>query len=121
MENSRALAKVIGPTLCVMATSEMKNLHIWSEVVASLTYLNGIIIFITGLYVIRIHNSWKVDWTIFITLTAWLGTALGLFRVFFPEAKQLAASPFTYTILAGLIIIGMILTWKAYTSAKQTR
>ncbi|MCD9015137.1 hypothetical protein [Parachryseolinea silvisoli] len=120
MENSRALAKVIGPTLCVMATSEMVNLHIWSEVVASLIYLNGIILFTTGLYIIRIHNSWKIDWTIFITLTAWLGMTIGLFRVFFPETKQLAANPFTYAILLGLIIVGMILTWKAYTSAKHT-
>jgi hypothetical protein len=119
MENSKALAKVIGPSLCVMSTSEMVNLHIWAIAVPSVTYLNGIILFVTGLYVIRIHNSWKLDWTILITLAAWLSMGLGLLRIFFPEAKQAGNSTSTYILLMLLTTIGVILTWRAYTPIKN--
>lgn len=121
MENSKALAKVIGPSLCVMSASEMVNLHIWTVAVPSVTYLNGIILFVTGLYVIRIHHSWRLDWTILITLAAWLAMGLGLFRVFLPEAKQAGNSTSTYILLTFLITIGVILTLKAYTSIKHSQ
>jgi hypothetical protein len=121
MENSKALAKVIGPSLCVMSISEMINLPIWTKAVASVTYLNGIILFITGLYVVRIHNSWKPDWTILITLSAWLGMALGLFRVFFPEAKQAGPGIPTYILLTLLFTVGAILTSKSYGPIKHVQ
>jgi hypothetical protein len=121
MENSKALAKVIGPSLCVMSLSEMVNLHIWTKAVPSVTYLNGIILFITGLYVIRIHNSWRTDWTILVTLTAWVGMALGLFRIFFPEAEQAGNSISTYVLLMFLFSVGLILTWKSYGPIKHVQ
>jgi hypothetical protein len=115
MKKSKALAKMIGPSLVVMPTSEMINLHIWTIPVPSVTYLNGIILFVTGLYVIRIHNSWNRDWTILITISAWLTLALGLYRVFLPEAPQAGNGASTYILLTVLLSIGIILTWKAFT------
>jgi hypothetical protein len=121
MDNSKSLGKVIGPSLCVMSSSEMVNLHIWTKAVASVTYLNGIILFITGLYVVRIHNLWRTDWTILVTLTAWIGMAVGLFRIFFPEAEQAGNSTSTYILLTCLFIVGSILTWKSYDPIKHVQ
>jgi hypothetical protein len=121
MDNSKVLAKVIGPSICVMSLSEMVNLQIWTKAVPSVTYLNGIILFITGLYVIRIHNSWRTDWTVLVTLAAWVGMALGLFRIFFPEAEQAGNSMATYVLLMFLFSVGLILTWKSYGSIKHVQ
>ena len=56
MINSRQLAQIIGPTLIVMTLSEMINLSIWESSIPSVTFLNGVLLFVGGISIIRIHN-----------------------------------------------------------------
>ncbi|MBT1705125.1 hypothetical protein [Chryseosolibacter indicus] len=114
MQNSKALAKVIGPTLSVMAATEWINLHIWSDPVPQLTYLNGVILFAAGIYIVRIHNQWAFNWTILITLTGWIGMAVGLFRMVLPEAKQAEGGITTLFMLSVLALAGIIMAYKGY-------
>ena len=114
METSENLAGLIGPTLMVMSLSEFLNFRIWAKVEASLVYLNGLLFFIGGLALIPSHNHWDLDWTILITLIGWLSVTLGLYRIFFPNGKQLERTMLTYITLGFLFLTGSFLTAKAY-------
>jgi hypothetical protein len=111
---SKELAKLIGPTLTVMSSSEMINLHIWVTNIPAITYLNGIILFVLGLSIIRIHNFWALKWHVIITIAGWCGIAGGLFRVFFPEARQGGENILTYTIITLFCLTGLFLSYKGY-------
>lgn len=120
MINSRQLAQIIGPTLSVMTLSEMMNLSIWESNIPGVTFLNGILLFIGGISIIRVHNFWVRSWTILITLIGWLTILLGLLRMFFPTAKQAGENFSTYLLLTVLVVIGLFLTLKGYYPNKNS-
>jgi hypothetical protein len=72
MGHSKQLAGLIGPTLIVLAASEAQNLHIWAADIAPLTYLNGTLLFIAGLAIVRTHNLGTCAWPVLIVLVAGL-------------------------------------------------
>ena len=49
-----------------------------------------------------------------VTLTGWSAIVGGLYKMFFPEAQQLTENIFTYIIIVILGVIGIFLTFKAY-------
>jgi len=51
-------------------------------------YLNGTILFVAGLALVRAHNAWRRDWTVMLTLSGWVALVVGLCRMFFPTAPQ---------------------------------
>lgn len=114
METSKNISELIGPILIALSSSEFLNLHIWTKVEAPVVYLNGLLLFTGGLELIRSHNDWTVDWTLLITLTGWLSLTLGLYRIFFPNSKQLKRNAFTYVTLGSIFTVGIILTVEAY-------
>lgn len=120
MINSRQLAQIIGPTLGVMTLSEMINMTIWENNIPSLTFLNGVLLFVCGISIIRVHNFWVHSWTILITLIGWFSIILGLIRMFFPTAKQAGENLSTYLLLTVLFAIGLFLTFKAYYPNKSS-
>jgi hypothetical protein len=120
MINSRQLAQIIGPTLSVMTLSEMMNLPIWESNNLSVLFLNGVLLFIGGISIIRVHNFWVRSWTILITLIGWLTIILGLLRMFFPTAEQADENLSTYLLLTVLFVIGLFLTLKGYYPNKKT-
>lgn len=120
MINSRQLAQIIGPTLSVMTLSEMINLSIWENNIPSVTFLNGVLLFVGGISIIRIHNFWVRNWTILITLIGWGTIILGLLRMFFPTAKQAAENFSTYLLLVFLFIFGLFLSLKGYYPNKNS-
>jgi len=121
MMNSKELAKLIGPTIIAVTVSETINVHIWEANVAAGIHLNGALLFLGGLSIIRIHNHWVRSWPILVTLTGWFIILLGLFRMFAPE-MQLEGAKNT-TMVAALtmltLAIGIILTFKAYMPDKN--
>jgi len=121
MLNSKELAKLIGPTISVMTISEMINFHIWNTNIPAVTYLNGIILFLAGLSIIRIHNIWAGSWRTIITVAGWFGIFGGLFRIFFPEARQAENSIGAYVVISFLLLIGLFLTFKGYNPEKKAR
>ena len=120
MINSRQLAQIIGPTLSVMTLSEMTNLSIWENNIPSVTFLNGVLLFVGGISIIRVHNFWVRNWTILITLIGWLTIILGLLRMFFPTAKQAGENFSTYLLLIFLFIFGLFLSLKGYYPTKNS-
>lgn len=113
MTNSKQIAGLIGPTIIALTLSEAMNYHIWATNNAPVIYLNGTILFVAGLSIVRAHNRWR-GWPVFVTLTGWIAVLGGLFRMFAPEARQAPENIYTYAGLTALLAIGIFLTFKAY-------
>ena len=114
MTNSKQLAKLIGPTISVMTISEIINFHIWAANIPPVTFLNGMLLFLGGLSILRDHNLWVRQWPVVITLVGWFGILGGLFRIFFPETKQAPENTASYVVIFLLLAVGIFLTFKAY-------
>lgn len=110
---STRLAGLVGPVAAALGLTETLNLHIWANNLAQVTYLNGTLLLIAGISIIRIHNIWK-GWPVLITLVGWILTFGGLYRMMAPEAKQAGESPATYALFTVLFLGGIFLTFKAY-------
>lgn len=115
MTDSRRLAGLIGPTLTVIGASEVWTYRIWKSNIAPLVYLNGALMFVAGLSIVRVHNRWTASWPVVITLVGWVGILGGLFRMFAPKA-QLAGenAPTTITTASLAGATGIFLTIKTY-------
>jgi hypothetical protein len=111
---SRQLAGLIGPTLVALGATEALNMHIFENQIAPVVYLNGTILFVVGLALVRGHNRWAWSWPTFITVTGWVLLAGGLYRMIAPEAPQAQASAASYAMFAAIVVIGLFLSFKGY-------
>lgn len=114
MTDSIELAGLIGPTMVALAVTETINMDVFVNQIAPVVYLNGTILFVAGLAIVRAHNLWTWRWPIIVTLTGWVTLIGGLWRMALPDASQAAESVVTYVILAAVGAIGAILCIKAY-------
>lgn len=120
MIQARQHAQIIGPTLSIMTLSEMMNLSIWENNIPSVTFLNGVLLFVAGISIVRVHNFWVRSWTVLITFVGWLTILVGSLRMLFPTAKQGGENFLTYIILTVLLLTGILLTLKGYYPNKNS-
>ena len=118
------LARLLGPTALALAVTEVTNRHIFSKSNAATIYLNGAVLFVSGLSIVLRHNVWARRWSTFVTGVGWLTTALGFARMAWPEFMLEQAG--SNTIAVGLIqmavlILGLLLCWKGYFVATSHR
>jgi hypothetical protein len=52
---------------------------------AAITYLAGFMAVILGLLLVNYHNTWVTDWTVLITIIAWLALIKGVMIIAFPK------------------------------------
>ncbi len=116
MTDSKKLAGLIGPTMVALGATEAGNMDVFSNQTAPVVYLNGAILFVAGLAVVRAHNLWTRRWPVIITLTGWIALFGGLWRMVAPDAPQAPENVPTYAVLAAMAAIGAILSFKAYGS-----
>lgn len=114
MQNSKLIAGLAGPMLIALSLSEAINYHIWAINIAPVTYLNGSLLFLAGISIIRAHNLWIRGWPVIVTLVGWFVSLMGLWRMFFPEAKQGSDIASMYFVFIVLFVMGVFLTFKAY-------
>jgi hypothetical protein len=112
--DTKYLAGLVGPTMIAIAVSEALNLHIFANIASSTVYLNGTLLFVAGLSIVRFHNRWTCEWPVLLTLVGWLALLLGLYRMFAPEAQQMVDNAAAYAALVLLFAVGCILAFKAY-------
>jgi len=121
MTSSKQLAGLIGPTIVAMIVSEFPLVqpHLYDTQIPPVVYLSGVLMFVGGLAIVRVHNRWARDWTVLVTLAGWFSGTLGLFRMFAAGAyEQGAAStpPPVFMVSEGILLLcGIVLTFKAYT------
>lgn len=121
MNSSKRIAALVGPTLIAMNISETINIDIWKTNIPAVTYLDGMVLFVGGLAVVRAHNRWLRAWPVVVTLVGWGAIALGLFRMFAPQAQQGGANIPTYAVIAVILAAGITLTVKAYAPGAEAR
>lgn len=120
MSNSKNVAAILGPTIVAMVASEFPLVqpHLYDTQIPPVIYLSGTLMFVGGLAVIRVHNRWKRDWTVLVTLSGWFFFLLGLFRMFAASAYQRGSartSATTFMVLEGILaVFGIIMTIQAY-------
>jgi uncharacterized membrane protein YhaH (DUF805 family) len=119
MTNSKQLAGLIGPTLIALSISEGINLRTLATSNANLlsvVYLNGTLLFVAGLSIVRVHNRWTRGWPVLITLLGWFTILGGLIRMYAPVLAQQGVQNTTavFALLIVLFALGAFLTLKAY-------
>ena len=83
MEKSKSIAGIVGPTLIVMVLSELKiwNPTLYETQIVPLVYLSGVLLFIAGISIVRIHNISVVGWQTSVKIIGWLVILLGLIYI----------------------------------------
>jgi len=120
VQNSKRIAGLVGPTLVAMLVSEFPLVqpHLYDAQIPPVVYLSGALMFLGGLAIVRAHNHWARDWTVLVTFSGWFGLLLGLFRMFaaglYQRSSANASSNLFIALEGFLLIIGIILTFKAY-------
>jgi hypothetical protein len=77
------------------------------------------VLFVAGLTIVQAHNRWVKEWSVLVTLTGWALLFGGLYRMFAPAATQMSKGVATYGLLAVLVAIGGVLTYKAYVAEQS--
>jgi len=115
MADSKNIAALLGPTMIAIGISEALTFRIFATNIAPLISLNGLLLFVAGLAIVRFHNRWTRGWPVMVTLVGWGFLLVGLFRMFAPEVQQAGQNAPTTIITAILVAaIGLFLTFKAY-------
>jgi hypothetical protein len=127
--NSKTIAGLIGLTLIALAAALLINLGSISTLVESVSHssalvlVSGVLSFVAGLAVVRVHNHWAGDWAVLVTILGWLLLVGGLVRILFPIWLAGMAANFTRStgLIAGeavvFLVIGAFLSYKAYMSS----
>ena len=114
MADSKDLAALIGPTMIALGATEALNLDMFAGQIAPVVYLNGGILFVVGLALVRAHNRWVWTWPVLITLTGWVLLFGGLYRMIAPAAPQAPQAAASYAMFAVLALLGAFLSYKGY-------
>ena len=114
MINSSRVAGLLGPSLIAICVTEWMNLDVFAAAIgpsfAPHVYLDGTLLFVAGLAIVRAHNYWTRDWPVLITVVGWLGMLAGLTRMAAPvSAQQAGQRPIVvYGSLVALLAIGAV-------------
>ena len=127
MEHSTQIAGLMGPAILLAAVpmilSPKRILTMAHEILAqsALIYVAGLIVFVTGLAIIRVHNVWMWNWQGLMTFFAWAMMLGGAARVLLPveTLNKLAQGILLGEVpirISGVVwaAIGVILTLNAY-------
>ena len=120
MANSKRIAGLLGPVIVMMVASEFPLVqpHLYDAQIPPVVYLSGVLMFVAGLAIVQAHNVWQRDWTVLVTLSGWFFLLLGLFRMFaaglYQRRSASASSTFFMILEAILFVVGLIMTFKAY-------
>jgi hypothetical protein len=123
METSIFLARLIGPSMLVIAAGLIVNRASYRalvrEFVASpaLIYIAGLIALVIGLAIVLTHNVWVLGWPVIITIFGWLSLVAGILRIVFPTplarfGERMAGNE---AVLIGAIVLYLVLgAWLTY-------
>ena len=126
MDRSIFLARLLGPTFIAIALGMLINLSMYESMIAEalrpgiLFYLSGLMSLLAGLAIVNLHNTWRSDWRVIITVLGWLMTIGGIIRIVVPQvAIAIGSSIYSGrvpTIVIALIVgaLGAFLSIKGY-------
>jgi multisubunit Na+/H+ antiporter MnhG subunit len=125
MVNSKQIGALVGPTLIAILVSEFPLVQpkLYDAQTPPVVYLSGVLLFVAGLAIVRVHNVWKRNWTALVTLCGWSSLVLGLVRMFaataYRHATQSASSTMFMLLEAFLLAIALAITYKSYSNSSS--
>ena len=115
MSSERNAAAIVGPTALAMALGEALNASIFVNTDPQLTFLDGALLFIAGVSLLRAHSAWVMRWPVVITILGWTVAGVGLSRLIEPTVEPGPTSgPGFIAGLVVLVLLGLFLSWKGY-------
>jgi len=123
--NSKQIAGLVGPTLVAMLVSEFPLVqpHLYDSQIPPVVYLSGVLMFVAGLAVVRVHNLWVRNWTVLLTLTGWFFLMLGLIRMVAASQYHQTAIGTSSTVFMALevvlLIVALVITHQGYRRGSQ--
>lgn len=126
MSNSIRIGGLLGPVLVAIAVTEWMNRGVFITAMgpsyAPHVYLDGTLLFVAGLAIVRAHNYWTRAWPVLITFVGWLFLMAGLTRMAAPLSAQAAGR--SAVVLYGsqlvLLVIGVVVTFQSYARPVHT-
>jgi uncharacterized membrane protein HdeD (DUF308 family) len=118
--DSKKVAGLVGPTLVVMLASEspLVQPHLYDTQIPPVVYLSGVLLFVAGLAIVRVHNVWVSNWAVLVTLVGWFFLLLGLVRMFaagqYHHVTAGTRSTVFTTVEALFLIVALVITYKGY-------
>jgi hypothetical protein len=125
MENSKQVGALVGPSLIAILVSELPLVqpHLYDAQTPPVVYLSGVLLFVSGLAIVRVHNAWARNWTALVTLCGWSFLLLGLVRMFeassYQQATLSASSTMLMLLEVFLLAIALTITYKSYSSSSS--
>ena len=121
-DNSKRLAGLVGPTTIVVVLGEypLVQPHLYDQQIPPVAYISGVLLFVAGLAILRVHNKWVRDWRILVTITGWIALLSGLQRALMSEAytsfaRGASQNPTAFMIVESvLLLIGIVVTFNGY-------
>ena len=121
-DNSKQIAGLVGPTTIVVVLGEypLVQPHLYDQQIPPVAYISGILLFVAGLAILRIHNKWVRDWRVLVTITGWIALLAGLQRTFAAGSytsfvRSASANPLAFIIVESvLLLLGIVVTFNAY-------
>ncbi len=126
MRSHTFIARLAGPLLVIVGIGMLANLSVYQAMIseflhsAALVYLSGVLTLLGGLAIVNVHNSWRAEWQVIITILGWLMVIGGIIRIALPQLTvSLGTSMYgslTAIIVVAIIglVIGGFLTFKGY-------
>jgi len=106
----------------MLAWTEATNSHIFHTSIPAVVYLNGTVLFVSGLSIVLRHNIYRMEWPLLITATGWMTLGLGFSRMVYPEAVLEAVKGddglVMAVVLCALFFVGTTLCWKGYVGGR---
>lgn len=91
MSNALLVAQLLGPIYLTIAigmfVSQDYYKKMYEEMLKSrmMMYVGGIMAFLIGLLILRVHNVWTADWTVVVTIIGWLALLKGVCLLVIPQ------------------------------------
>jgi hypothetical protein len=123
--NSKQVGSLVGPTLIAILVSEFPLVQpkLYDAQTPPVVYLSGVLLFVAGLAIVRVHNAWARNWTVLVTLCGWSFLVLGLVRMFaassYQQATQSASSTMFMVLETFFMAIALAITYKSYSSSSS--
>ena len=113
MTSSIFLAKLLGPLFVVIGVGMLVNQGVYEAMIgeflhsSALIYVSGLLSLLGGLTIVNVHNSWRLQWTLIITVLGWLLLIGGIMRIVLPRFVVTIGTTI-YAAHAAMIIVSII-------------
>ncbi len=116
MELSFLVAKILALTYVTAGIAALSGKITFSKIVEDfeksqgLTFISGFITLIIGMLLVTYHNIWVKDWTVLITIIAWISLLKGIMLIIFPQSISSFKGWYKNTRIWGIfmIIVGLL-------------